>query len=148
MRHGHRRRHPGQALVEFALLLPFLVTFTVGAIAVQTYINALNELQGAVSHAALVGGRNTTNPCPGGVGNSITEASMQSAFDQTLNAQQQLGGSAFTSVPTLDVTCPPSGIGPMGVSATGTVKLTWVPIFNQITLTADGSGYIENFRNR
>lgn len=148
MRRDDRRRHRGQALVEFSLLLPFLVTFTFGAIAIQTYIDALNELQGAVTHAAQAGGRDATDPCTSGSPSGSGVTDMQTAFNETLNAQQQQGASSFTTVPTLHITCPSTGVGPMGVSATGTIKLEWLPIFNQLTLTANGSGYIENFRNR
>jgi hypothetical protein len=54
---------PGQALVEFAILLPTLVIITLGGVALNSAIQGQSLMQQAVNHAALVGARDAYDPC-------------------------------------------------------------------------------------
>ena len=100
----HRRRfgRAGQALVEFAILLPTLVIVTLGGVALNSSIDGQSLLQQAVNHAALVGARDAFDPClPGdAVGDTGTWPSFQqrgwldvySGFADVLNASTLFTG--------------------------------------------------------
>lgn len=65
MPHGVRRprAHRGQALVEFAVLLPVMLIFALGTVAIDSYVQAQSFLQSGVLEAALVGARDACDPC-------------------------------------------------------------------------------------
>ena len=67
-----RRTEGGAALVEFALVLPILVTLLLGAVDMGFYLNDTSKLRSAVREAgrrASAGGYGNTN-CPSGYGQS------------------------------------------------------------------------------
>ena len=158
---GRRGDVRGQSLVEFALVLPFLVIFVFGAIAVQTYINAQNQIQAAVTHAAFVAAREQTNPCvPGPASDDVV-----SAFDLSLTQLQagsaplQQTGSGYSAHPLPPnpvITCYSGGSvnsawvrgGVVSVSAAGVVMLPWLPVLNQVPVSALSASQIEPYRSR
>src|SRR5438105_3529517 len=83
-RRARRNRH-GQSAVEFAILLPALVLIAFGGISIDSYIQAQSQLQQGVSRAALVGARESMDPCfPGDPGYAAVVTAFQSALSSSL----------------------------------------------------------------
>jgi len=64
--HRHRKGVRAQSLAETALVLPLLLLIALGGTAVNSYVQAQNQLQQAVSRAALVAAREAFDPCTRG----------------------------------------------------------------------------------
>ena len=87
-RRPHRR---AQSLVEFAILFPAMVFIILGAVSIDSYIQAKSQLEQAVSRAALVGARANADVCDQGdpyygVVSPVALNTVVGAFESALSA--------------------------------------------------------------
>ncbi|MGC8460393.1 MAG: TadE/TadG family type IV pilus assembly protein [Candidatus Dormibacteria bacterium] len=93
----HPRKHAvGQTMVEFAVLLPVMLTVFLGAIAIDSYIQAQSLLQQATTESALTIARNANDSCSNG---DVGYAQAINAFDAALKS------SLFSTLPSPTITC-------------------------------------------
>ncbi len=83
-------------MVEFAVLLPIMLTVFLGAIAIDSYIQAQSLLQQATTESALTIARNSNDSCSYG---DIGYAQAISAFDAALKSP------LYTTLPSPTITC-------------------------------------------
>ncbi len=124
-----RRSGRAQTMVEFAVLLPVMITVFFGAIAIDSYIQAQSLLQQASNEAALTIARNSNDSCANG---DTGYAQAIAAFDSALKSPLYT-----TPYPTPAITCAAAlSSASCTISTAGANTCTGIPA----SCTGDGYG--------
>jgi Flp pilus assembly protein TadG len=117
-----RRSEGGQALVEFALVLPMVVVLLLGILDFGQAINYKNDLTALANQAARYAEANACQPC--GNGQTI-ESYVQSKADGSLAK-----GSDNITEAKIEFCFPSGSKGQVGeqLRATAKAKYTWLPL--------------------
>lgn len=170
------RRHRGQALVEFALIVPIILTVTLGMIAVYVLWTAQSNLNTAAQEAAAVAARSAGNSssaigyCPINPAatsvqsiisqDRITGVTMQITCTDTNNNSATTSCSipasgAINCTPATNGSCPAPDYtcfvrgGYVNVTLTGTVDVSFVTWgWTAHTIKGVGASQVDIYRSR
>lgn len=117
-----KRRVRGQSLVEMALLLPFLVMFTIGTMELGYYVYTYSELENATRRASEQAAKSPPiNPAnPNSASDACTQLAKQYAISNSFLSDLKTSNIVITYVPGATVRTP--GNGQIQVQTTYSIK--------------------------
>lgn len=107
--HRRARGSRGAALVEFAMLLPFLALLVCGVIDIGRFYSASNEARNAAREGALFAQSFPNQQKPFSGGACAAPNNVEARVRQELGVPAVSGAFTITSVPTVSSCNPPSG---------------------------------------